>query len=50
MYGCMVDVSKLTLAQQQHHAIMLLQHYYESCNTNNPSPMFVSLPPITSIE
>ena len=36
IYGCMVDVSKLTLAQRQKHAVMLLQHYHELCNTNYP--------------
>ena len=50
IYGCMVDVSKLTPAQRQQHALMLLQHYHELCNTNYPSSMFVSLPPITNIE
>ena len=50
IYGCMVDVSKLTTAQRQQHAIMLLQHYHEWCNTNYPSPMFVFPPPIPSIE
>ena len=29
---------------------MLLQHYHEFCNTNEPSSMFVSPPPITNIE
>ena len=37
IYGCMVDVSKLTPAQQQQHAVMLLQHYHELCNTKDPS-------------
>ena len=37
IYGCMVDVSKLTTAQLQHHAVMLLQHNQELCNTNDPS-------------
>ena len=50
IYGCMVDVSKLTLEQQQQHAVMLLQHYHELCNTNESSSMFVSPPPITNIE
>ena len=50
IYGCMVDVSKLTPAQRQHHAVMLLQHYHELCNTNDPSSMFVSPPPIPNIE
>ena len=46
----MVDVSKLTPAQQQQHYIMLLNHYHELCNTNDPSSMFVSPPPIPNIE
>ena len=46
----MVDVSKLTPAQRQQHAVMLLQHYHELCNTNDPSSMFVSPPPIPNIE
>ena len=46
----MVDVSKLTLEQQQQYAIILLQHYHELCNTNDPSSIFVSPPPITNIE
>ena len=50
IYGCMVDVSKLTPAQQQQHAVMLLQNYHELCNTNDPSSIFVSPPPITNIE
>ena len=29
---------------------MLLEHYHELCNTNNPSSTFVSLPPIPNIE
>ena len=29
---------------------MLLQHYHELCNTNDPSSMFVSPPPIPNIE
>ena len=49
IYGCMVDVSKLTPEKRQHHAVMLLQHYHELCNTNEPSSMFVSPPPITNI-
>ena len=36
IYGCMVDVSKLTPAQQQQHAVMLPEHYHELCNTNDP--------------
>ena len=50
IYECMVDVSKLTPSQHQHHAVMLLQHYHELCNTNDPLSMFVSPPPITNIE
>ena len=50
IYGCMVDVSKLTPAQWQHHPIILLQHYHELCNTNDPLSMFVSPPPIPNIE
>ena len=50
IYGCMGDVSKLASAQQQQHAVMLLQHYHELCNTNDPSSMFVSPPPIPNIE
>ena len=46
----MVDVSKLTPAQQQQHAVMLLHHYHELCNTNEPSSIFVSTPPILNIE
>ena len=46
----MVDVSKLTPAQQQYNAVMLLQHYLELCNTNDPSSMFVSTLPIPNIE
>ena len=51
IYGYMIDVSKLTLAQQQQqqYAVMLLQHYHELCNTNDPSSMFVSPPPIPNI-
>ena len=29
---------------------MLLQHYHKLCNTNDPSSMFVSPPPIPNIE
>ena len=46
----MVDVSKLTLVQRQQHAIMLLHHYDKLCNTDKPSSMFVSPPPIPNIE
>ena len=50
IYGCMVDVSKLTPAQLQQHAVMLLHNYHELCNTNDPSSMFVYWPPIPNIE
>ena len=50
IYGCMIDLSKLTPAKRQHHAVMLLQHYHELCNTNDPSSMFISPPTITNIE
>ena len=51
IYGCMVDVSKLTPAQQQQqHAVMLLQNYHELCKNNDPSSMFVCPPPIPNIE
>ena len=43
-------VSKLTLSQCQQHAVMLLQHYHELCNTNDPSSIFVSPLPIPNIE
>ena len=46
----MVDVSKLTPTQRQQHAVMLLQHYHELCNTNEPSSMFLSPPHIPDIE
>ena len=36
IYVCMVDVYKLTTAQQQQHAVMLLQDYHELCKTNDP--------------
>ena len=49
-YGYMVDVSKLKPAQRQHHVVMLLQNYQELCNTNDPSPMFVSTPSIPNID
>ena len=49
IYGCMVDVSRLTLAQRQQHAVMLLQHYHELCNTKDPSSMFVFPPPIPTL-
>ena len=50
IYGCMVDVSKLTPAQRQQHDVMLLEHYHGLCNTNDPSSTFVSPPPIPNIE
>ena len=50
IYGCMFDVSKLTPAQRQKYAVILLQHYHKFCNTNGPSSMFVSPPPIPNIE
>ena len=46
----MVDVSKLTLEQRQKHYVMLLQHYHELYNMNDPSSMFISPPPIPNIE
>ena len=50
IYGCMDDVSKLTPAQRQQNDVMLLEHYHELCNTNDPSSTFVSPPPIPNIE
>ena len=49
IYGCMVDVYKLTPSQRKQHSILLLQYYQKLCNRNNPSSIFVSLPPITKI-
>ena len=46
----MVDMSKLTPAQRQKHAVMLLDHYHELCNMNDPSSTVVSPPPIPNIE
>ena len=46
----MVDVSKLTLAQLQQHAVMLLQNYHKLCNMHDPSYMFVSPPHIPNID
>ena len=46
----MVDMSKLISSQQKQHAVMLLQNYHDLCNTNDPSSMFVSPPPILNIE
>ena len=46
----MLDVSKSTQVQRQQNAIMLLQHYHDLCNTNDPSSIFVSPPPIPNIE
>ena len=40
----------LKTAQQQQHAVTLLHNYHELCNTNNPSSIFVSPPPIPKIE
>ena len=31
-------------------AVMLLQHYHELCNTNDPSSIFLSPPPILNIK
>ena len=50
IYGCMVGVSKLTPAQRQQHSVMLLQHHHYLCNTNDPSSIFLSPPPMTNIE
>ena len=50
IYGFMFDVYNLIPEQQQQHAVMLLHHYHELCNTNNPSSVFVSRPPIPNIE
>ena len=46
----MVDVSKLTPAQRQQNAVILLENYHELCNANDPSSTFVSPPPILNIE
>ena len=48
IYGCMVHVSKLTSEKRQQHAVMLLEHYHELCNINDPSSTFVSPPLITN--
>ena len=50
IYGCMVDVSKLTPAQRQHHVVMLLKHYHELCNAIDPSLTFGFPPPIPNLE
>ena len=50
IYGCMVNLSKLTLEERKQHAVMLLQHYHDLYNTNDKFSMFVSSPPISSIE
>ena len=50
IYGCMVDVSKLTPAQQEQHDVILLEHYHKLCNTNNLSSTFIYPPPIPNIE
>ena len=42
IYGCMVDAYNFTTAQRQQHNLMLLQHYHDLCNTNDPSSIFVS--------
>ena len=36
--------------RQQQHAVMLLEHYHESCNMNDPSSTFFSQPTIPNIE
>ena len=41
IYRCMLDVSKLKPEQRQQHAIMLLHHYHELCNTNEPILFFL---------
>ena len=50
IYGCMVDMSQFKPAQRKQHAVMLLEHYHELCNMNDPSSTFVSPPPIPNIE
>ena len=50
IYGCMVDVSKLTPAKRQHRTFLLLQHYHELCNMIDHSSMSVSPSPIPNIE
>ena len=50
IYGYMVGGSKWTLEKLQQHSVMLLQYYHGLCNTNEPSSMFVSPPPIPNIE
>ena len=50
IYGCMVDVYKLTPEQRQQHAVMLLQHYHKLCNTNKSSSICVSPPLILNME
>ena len=50
IYGCMVDVSKLTLEQGKQNAVILIQNYHELCNKNDPSSMFISPPHIPNIE
>ena len=47
---CMLDLSKLTSAQRQQNALMLLQNYHELGNINEPSSMCVSPTPIPNIE
>ena len=46
----MVDVYKLKPEKLQQYDVMLLQHYHELCNTNDPSSIFLSPPPIPNIE
>ena len=46
----MVDVSNLTPSQQQQHSVIIIHYYQGLCNTNNPSSMFVSPPPIPNID
>ena len=50
IYGCIVDVSKLKMSQQQHHAVTLLHNYQDLCNKNYLQSMFVSTPTIPNIE
>ena len=48
--GCMVYLSKLKTALPQKRTVILIQHYHELCNTDDPSSIYVSPPPITNIE
>ena len=43
-------MSKLTPEQRQQNDVMLLEHYHELCNMNDPSSTFVSPPLIPNIE